>query len=76
MTKANNQNNGGKRLSISLSEDAATLLEFLASSQGISQNEALRKAIATEAHLLEERKKGGKILIRKANQEFYEIIFR
>jgi hypothetical protein len=76
MSKTNNQNNGSKRLSISLSGDTATLLEFLATSQGISQNEALRKAISTEAYLLKERKKGGKILIQKASQECCEIIFR
>ncbi|MBW4429023.1 MAG: ribbon-helix-helix protein, CopG family [Nostoc desertorum CM1-VF14] len=41
----------GKQLSISLSDDAAKLLEFLAQTQGITQNEVLRKAIATEAYL-------------------------
>jgi hypothetical protein len=67
---------GGKRLSISLSDDAANLLEFLAQSQGITQNEALRKAIATEAYLLEERMQGTKVLLQKSDKEIREVLFR
>lgn len=66
----------GKRLSISLSDDAARLLEFLAESQGITQNEALRKAIATEAYLLEERMQGTKVLLQKSDKEIREVLFR
>lgn len=66
----------GKRLSISLSDDAANLLEFLAQSQGITQNEALRRAIATEAYLLEERKNGTKVLLQKSDKEIREVMFR
>jgi len=67
---------GGKRLSISLSDDAANLLEFLAQSQGITQNEALRRAIATEAYLLEERLQGTKVLLQKSDKEIREVLFR
>jgi Mn-dependent DtxR family transcriptional regulator len=66
----------GKRLSISLSDDAAKLLEFLAQTQGITQNEALRKAIATEAYLLEERMQGTKVLLQKPDKEIREVVFR
>lgn len=65
-----------KRMSISLSGDAARLLDFLAESQGISQNEALRRAIATEAYLLEERLNGSKVLLQKSDKEIREVIFR
>jgi Ribbon-helix-helix protein, copG family len=41
-------------ISISLSGNTAELLEFLATSQGISQNEAIRRAISTEAYFLKE----------------------
>jgi Ribbon-helix-helix protein, copG family len=68
--------NSGKRLSVSLSDDAANLLEFLAQSQGITQNEALRKAIATEAYLLEERTQGTKVLLQKPDKEIREVLFR
>ena len=66
----------GKRISVSLSDDAANLLEFLAQSQGITQNEALRKAIATEAYLLKERLEGTKVLFQKPDQEIREVLFR
>lgn len=65
-----------KRMSISLSGDAARMLEFLAESQGITQNEALRKAIATEAYFHQERSQGTKILLQRLNQEVREVLFR
>ena len=65
-----------KRMSISLSGDIARLLEFLADSQGISQNEALRRAIATEAYLLQERQQGTKVLLQKPDKEIREVLFR
>jgi hypothetical protein len=63
-------------MSISMSGDVAQLLEFLAETQGVSQNEALRKAIATEAYLLEERLQGSKVLLQKPDKEIREVIFR
>jgi Ribbon-helix-helix protein, copG family len=39
-----------KRMSIGLSGETVELLEFLANSQGISQNEAIRRAIATDVY--------------------------
>jgi hypothetical protein len=65
-----------KRMSISLSGDAVRLLEFLAETQGISQNDALRKAIVTEAYLLEEKLKGSKVLLQKSDKEIREVVFR
>jgi hypothetical protein len=65
-----------KRMSVSLSGDAARLLEFLAESQGISQNEALRKAIATEAYLRQEMMQGAKVLLQKSDKEIREVVFR
>ncbi|MBD2124565.1 CopG family transcriptional regulator [Trichocoleus sp. FACHB-262] len=65
-----------KRMSVSLPGDVAQLLESLAETQGISQNEALRKAIATEAYLLQERLQGSKVLLQKPDKEIREVIFR
>jgi hypothetical protein len=65
-----------KRMSVSLPADAAQMLETLATSQGISQNEALRKAIATEAYIQKEISEGGTILVQKANNELREVVFR
>lgn len=65
-----------KRMSISLAGDAAQLLEFLSKSQGITQNEALRKAIATEAYIREEIMQGTKVLLQKPDGEIREVVFR
>lgn len=63
-------------MSVSLSADAARMLEFIAQNQGISQNEALRKAIATEAYLVQEMAQGSKVLLQKENKEVREVVFR
>jgi hypothetical protein len=73
---SSNAINTAKRMSISLTGDATEMLKFLAESQGITQNEALRKAIATEAYLLQERQKGSKVLLQKSDNEIREVIFR
>lgn len=65
-----------KRMSVILSSDAAQLLEWLAATQGITQTEALRKAIATEAYLHKEIKQGSKVLILNSDKEVREIVFR
>lgn len=65
-----------KRMSVSLAGDAAQMLAFLAKSQGITQNEALRKAIATEAYLRQELTEGTKVLLQKPNGEIREVVFR
>lgn len=73
---SSNTSNVVKRMSVSLSGDVARMLEFLAESQGITQNEALRKAIATEAYLLQERMQGSKVLLQKSDKEIREVLFR
>jgi predicted DNA-binding protein len=65
-----------KRQSVSLSSDVAELLAFLAESQGITQSEAIRKAIITEAYFRKEIEKGGEILVRKPDKDIQEVIFR
>ncbi|PZV15133.1 MAG: hypothetical protein DCF22_07725 [Leptolyngbya sp.] len=63
-------------MSVSLSGDAARLLEYLAEVQGITQNEALRKAIATEAYIRQEMEQGAKVLLQKSNKDIREVVFR
>jgi hypothetical protein len=65
-----------KRMSVTLSADAAELLEWLATTQGITQVEALRKAIATEAYLYKEIKQGSKVLLLNSEKEVREVLFR
>jgi hypothetical protein len=65
-----------KRMSIGLSGETVELLEFLADSQGISQNEAIRRAIATDVYFLKERLEGSKVLLQKPDKEIREVLFR
>lgn len=65
-----------KRLSVTLNDDAAAELEYLAQVQGITQTEALRRAIATESFLLRERKQGSVILLQKHSKDIREVFFR
>jgi Ribbon-helix-helix protein, copG family len=65
-----------KRMSIGLSGETVELLEFLADSQGISQNEAIRRAIATDVYFLKERLEGSKVLLQKPDKEIREVVFR
>jgi hypothetical protein len=68
--------NNSKRMSIGLSGDIVELLEFLAERQGISQNEAIRRAIATDYYFLKERLQGANVLIQKPDKEIREVVFR
>lgn len=65
-----------KRMSISLSGDAAWYLEKLSKEQGISQTEFLRKAILTEAYFHEAIQEGARILLQQPDKEIKEIVFR
>lgn len=65
-----------KRISVSLPEETARLLELIAKSQGISQNEAIRRAIATEAYLRQATTEGYKVLLQSQEKEIREVVFR
>jgi hypothetical protein len=65
-----------KRISLNVSSDIADLVEYLATNQSITANEAIRRAIVTEAYLLKERENGGVLLIQKSDKEVREIVFR
>ncbi|NET24422.1 CopG family transcriptional regulator [Okeania sp. SIO1I7] len=66
-----------KRMSVSLPGEVAEMLEYLATSQGITQNEAVRKAIATENYFRKEIIEGGTILIMNADKKSVkEVVLR
>jgi hypothetical protein len=65
-----------KRLSIALPEKVAEVLEELAILQGITQVDALKRAILTEALLQNEVHKGADILIRNPDGTIERILFR
>ena len=76
LTQASRPPTSNKRMSITLPTEVAEMLEFLATSQGISQNEALRKAIATEAYFHKEIKQGSTVLIMNSDKSMKEVVFR
>jgi hypothetical protein len=65
-----------KRMSISLSGQAATILDGLATEQGITQNEALRKAIGTESYIREQILNGSRVVIVHADGQETDVVFR
>lgn len=65
-----------KRMSISLSGEVAETLESLAKKQGLTQNEALTKAIALSAYFFEQKESNSTVLIKKADsKELIEVVF-
>ena len=63
------------RTTISLSADAVEKLDWLAGLQGISRNDAIRRAIATESYIREALQNGSKILIQKSDKSIQELVF-
>jgi hypothetical protein len=62
---------------IFISKESMALLRYLAVSQGISRDQALERAILTEAYMQQERSEGSTILIQKGGtKELKEVIFK
>ncbi|MDJ0719682.1 MAG: CopG family transcriptional regulator [Prochloraceae cyanobacterium] len=70
-----NEESKGKRMTIFLPENLVKHLEWLAEVQGISQAEAIRKAIATESFMQREINQGSKVLI-ETEGSVKEVVFR
>ena len=68
--------NTTKRMSITLTGEAIEHLEFLSNSQGITQNEALKKAIATDVYIRKHCILGAKILLQNVDGSIVEVVFR
>jgi hypothetical protein len=66
----------GKRLTVALKPDVNEMLDKLAKSSGITLNEVIHKAIATEFYIRQEIEQGSKILVQKPNDEIREVVFR
>jgi metal-responsive CopG/Arc/MetJ family transcriptional regulator len=65
-----------KRMSLSLSGNLIEEVEYLAESQGISQNEAIRKAIGTECYIRKEVADSSKFFVLKSDGRSLEVVFR
>jgi hypothetical protein len=76
-TKKNNEAEAEvKRMSLGLNGHWAKDVEFLAESQGITQNEAIRKAIGTEYYIRQEIEDGSKFFVLKSDGRSLEVVFR
>jgi Ribbon-helix-helix protein, copG family len=75
-TKDKPKNSELKRMTIALPADTARMLELLSELQGVSQTEALRRAISTEAFIQREIKDGSKVLIESPDNRLKELVFR
>ena len=64
-----------RKMTIALSDDTAKMLDLLAELQSVTQVEALRRAISTEAFLQREIKNGAKVLVTTGN-DVKELVFR
>lgn len=65
-----------KRMSINLSGQTAGVLERTAKLQGVTQNEALSKAIAMSAYFIDQIEQGSTILLKKSgSKELTEVVF-
>jgi hypothetical protein len=65
-----------KRMTIALPQESARMLELLSELQGITQVEALRRAISTEAFMQREIKNGSRILVQSPDNQMKELVFR
>lgn len=65
-----------KRMTISLPSETARMLELLCELQGVTQTEALRRAISTEAFIQREIKDGSKIFVESPDRRIKELVFR
>ena len=65
-----------KKVTVNLSDETIEDLREVASKRGITLTEAIRKAIATEKFVQDERDEGAKILIEKPGERVREVEFR
>jgi hypothetical protein len=63
-------------VSIVVSGDALAILQELATAQGITPTEALRKALATEKYLHQKKTEGHTLLLLGPDKEVREVLFR
>jgi predicted transcriptional regulator len=65
-----------RKVTVNLSPEAVDALNEIADSRGVTLSEALRQAIASEKFLVDEVRKGSKILVERPDQGIREIVIR
>jgi len=74
--KSKVKNSDLKRMTIALPPESAKLVELLSGLQDVSQIEAIKRAISTEAFIQREVKKGSRILVQTSDDQIKELVFR
>ena len=64
------------KLSVNLSKEVVDALKTIASEQGTTVTEALRKAISTEKFLRDAAKEGSKVLIEQRDKSIRQLVLR
>jgi predicted transcriptional regulator len=65
-----------RKVTVNLSDETIKDLKEVADKRGISLTEVIRRAIATEKFVQDEREEGGKILVEKPGGRVREVEFR
>ena len=63
-------------MTVVLPPETARMLEILSDIQGVTLNEAIRRAISTESFIQNEVHKNSTVLLKTAEGETKELIFR
>jgi hypothetical protein len=75
-SKQNSGASGAKKMTVTLPERTAEMLNMLSSLQSVTLNEAVRRAISTEALIQREVQRNSKIIIEDSQGERKELVFR
>ena len=73
--KSKSKDNTDKRLTVVLPIKTYEMLQALSSMQSTTLNDAIRRAISTEAFIRNEVEKGSQILVKAEGVETKELIF-
>lgn len=64
-----------EKITVRLSGEAMKRVRALAAAKGITINEFMRRAVSTEAFLVEQSSKGARILLQDDNDKVREVVF-
>lgn len=65
-----------EKVTLRLAGEAMRVVRAQAARKGISINEFMRRAIGTEAYLLDQIEQGGRLLIERADKSIREVVLR
>lgn len=75
-TPSAKEKDASKRMTVVLPPETARMLEILSDIQSVTLNEAIRRAISTEAYIQKEVQQKSKILVEAEDGQTRELVFR